>query len=304
MHNTSKRKICTYLFCFIFLLNILFTQTLQSQTTPTVFPTDSLAENSPEDGSLGHKLVYDLKSVAGGVGHMFTGPLRWEKEEFIKAGAFVGASGLLLLADEGASNYFSSQGRGIPEGWHRLGWYMGKPQYNYTFTAGVYLTGLVTKNEKIRRTGVLIIAAATAGGLVQTVTKTLAGRARPAADKGNLYFSPFNNEAKYHSFPSGHTILSTTVVYAISKQFTNPWVKAGILSVGVITPASRLWDNAHWLSDVAIGAGIAVLSVESVDRFLKKKEKYAADRITDPHQKKISWNLKLGYNQIGIVGVF
>lgn len=260
----------------------------------------------PGGGTLGQRFVYDMGSIYRGVLFTYSGPARWQKDDFIKAGAFVAGSGLLLLADEDVARYFSKQGEKVPYGWHKAGWYMGKPQYNYTLTAAIYATGLLTKNEKVRRTGVLIISAATAGGLLQTVLKTAAGRARPGAGEGNMKFEPFSKEEKYHSFPSGHTILSTTLVYAVAKQFNNPWAKAGILSLGLITPVSRMWDNAHWISDVAIGAGLSIVCVEAVDTYLKKKERYEADRLAGVlvPPKKISWNLRAGYNQIGIVGVF
>lgn len=260
--------------------------------------------NVRTDTTFGRRLAYDIKNMFGGVVYTYSAPLHWKKENLPAIGAFIAGTTVLLLMDEGAAPYFKKQGDGIPTDWHHAGWYMGKPQYNYTVTAGIYVAGLITKSEKLRRTGVLIISSATAGGFIQTVSKSLAGRARPEAGYGNMHFKPFASEAKYHSFPSGHTILSTTAIYAISKQFSNPWAKAGILSVGLLTPASRLWDSAHWLSDVGLGIGISVISVEAVDHFLKKNEKYEYEKITDPKRHRISWNFRAGYNQAGIVGVF
>ncbi|WP_116788350.1 phosphatase PAP2 family protein [Flavobacterium psychrotrophum] len=256
------------------------------------------------DTTFGRRLSYDLKNIFGGVVYTYAAPLHWKKENLPAIGAFVAGTTALLFMDEGAAPYFKKQGDGIPIGFHHAGWYMGKPQYNYSVTAGIYLTGLITKSEKLRHAGVLIISSATAGGLIQTVSKSIAGRARPNADYGNMHFKPFASEAKYHSFPSGHTILSTTAIYAISKQFSNPWAKAGILSVGLLTPVSRLWDSAHWISDVGLGIGISVLTVEAVDHFLKKNEKYELEKIKDPKRHRISWNFRAGYNQAGIVGVF
>lgn len=257
-----------------------------------------------ENGNFGHRFAYDMGSIYHSILFTASGPGRWEKGDFVTAGAFIGGSGLLLLADEDVAHYFREQGERVPEGWHKAGWYMGKPQYNYTFSLGVLATGLITKNESIRRTSVLILSASTTAGVMQTILKKAVGRARPGVNEGNLSFKPFDKGEGYHSFPSGHTILSTTVVYAISKQFSNPWAKAGILAVGVLTPVSRMWDNAHWLTDVAIGAGLSIICVESADRYLKLNGRYAKDRMAGPHRKKISWNFQAGYNTVGITGTF
>nr|WP_322625062.1 phosphatase PAP2 family protein [uncultured Flavobacterium sp.] len=272
----------------------------------TLQPADTLAalNPAPEEGTIGHRFAYDMGSIYRGVLFTYSRPAHWQKDDFITAGAFLGSSAFLTLADESMADYFSKQGKKVPEGWHKAGWYMGKPQYNYTFTLGFYAAGLITKNQKIRRAGVVMITAATTGGLLQTVFKQVAGRARPSAGVSHMSFKPFSKEEAYHSFPSGHTILSTTVFYSLSKQFSNPWVKAGFYTAGLLTPASRMWDNAHWISDVFVGAGIGIICVESAERFLKLNERYAADRAAGVKEKKISWNIRAGYNQIGITGTF
>ncbi len=275
------------------------------QPQPTL--TDSIfTGNAPadfENGTLGQRFAYDMGSVYKGILFTYSGPARWKKDDFIKAGAFAGGTALLVLADEDVAHYFRKQGQKVPQEWHHAGWYMGKPQYNYTFSLGLYAAGLLTKNTKIRRTGVVIITAATTGGLLQTVLKSAIGRARPGTGVGNMSFDPFSKSEGYHSFPSGHSILSTTVFYALSKQFSSPWVKAGFYTAGLLTPVSRMWEDAHWISDVVVGAGIAVVCVESAEHFLKKSERYATDRLQGKSTK-ISWNLRAGLNQVGVVGTF
>lgn len=102
---------------------------------------------------------------------------------------------------------------------------------------------MITKNEKLRRTGVLLISSAISAGLLQQVLKSVVGRARPVANLGKDTFDPFNSSRNFHSFPSGHALLAFTNAYAIGKQFKNPWVKAGIYTVGAIPGISRVWDD-------------------------------------------------------------
>ena len=95
-------------------------------------------------------------------------------------------------------------------------------------------------------------------------------------------------------------MLAFTNAYAIAKQFKSPWVKAGIYTVGLIPGVSRLWENQHWFTDVALGVVLSILTVESIDRYLDSKydEKY------NNHAKTVSWNLNFSPNQIGIVARF
>lgn len=97
--------------------------------------------------------------------------------------------------------------------------------------------------------------------------------------------------------PSGHTILAMTNAHAIAKQFKNPWVKAGIYTVGSIPAISRLWEGKHWLSDIVMGAAISILTVESIDRYLDTRynEKY------NDQKKTVHWDINLGLGQVGLV---
>ncbi|MGO3708233.1 MAG: phosphatase PAP2 family protein [Mesonia hippocampi] len=246
---------------------------------------------------------HDAKLMFGGLKYTYSRPFSWGQDDWaIAAGVVVGAAGLNII-DQQTSDFFVKHEPDVPNILKDFGWYFGSPQNNYGITGSVYLFGLFTKNEKIRRTGILMISAASAAGLIQTVSKTVTGRARPS-DGGKFSFKPFSNEGKYHSFPSGHTILSFTTFYALSKQFSNPWVKAGLITAGMISPVSRLLAGAHWLTDVALSLALTVAVVESVDKYLDKEMGSLSEMEARKAKKKISWNLKLGAGSFGITGTF
>lgn len=247
-------------------------------------------------------LKYDASNMAGGFLNAYTQPARWQKDDYIKLGATATGIVLLYFADEEINDFFSKQEPDIPETVKDFGWYFGSPQNNYGLTGAVYLYGLFTDNEQIRQTGVLMITSASAAGLIQQVSKSLTGRARPSSDYGPNHFKPFGGSSEYRSFPSGHTVLSVTTMYALSKQFESPWIKAGFWTVGMIAPVSRLWAGAHWFTDVALSAVMSVAIVEGVDSYLKRNNKYNYPEFQN--KSKISWRLMAGPTQFGIVGVF
>ena len=244
---------------------------------------------------------YDIGNIFNGIGSSYTRPLQWGDKEWITFGSTLSGAGVLYLFDEETSEFAVRQKPGVPSFIRDYGTNFGSPQYNYIITGGVYLTGLFTKDEKLRRTGVLLVASATSAGLLQQLTKSLIGRARPISGKGKGAFDSFNSSRAYHSFPSGHTILAFTNAYAIGKQFKSPWVKGGIYALGLVPGVSRLWDGEHWLSDVALGVAISIFTVESIDKYLDGRY---ANKYSQEKEKKISWNINLGIRKIGVIGQF
>ncbi|TSE07836.1 MULTISPECIES: phosphatase PAP2 family protein [Aquimarina] len=270
--------------------------------TLLVFITTSIhSQDSEGEMTTWQMIKYDGASIYKGVKHTYTQPFRWKGKDWATFGGIVAGTATLLALDEPANEYFTKQGEDIPSGIREVSFRFGKPLLNYGLTSSVYALGLITKNEKIRKTGVLLIASATAGGLLQTVSKTLIGRARPLTGEGNLSFRFYSGgDAGFHSFPSGHAILSVTTAYAIGKQFKNPYIKGGIYAIGMLSPISRLWEGAHWLTDVVLSTALSIVIVDGIDKYLKRTERYAYNN----KENKIRWNLKLGAGQIGIVGQF
>ena len=267
---------------------------------------DSISVDSSEikerKNPIWKNLKYDASNMAGGFLNAYTQPTRWQKDEYIRLGATAAGVTLLYFADDEINDYFHKQESHVPDVIKDFGWYFGSPQNNYGITGAVYLFGLFTNNENIRQTGVLMITSASAAGLIQQLTKSVAGRARPNAGFGSSHFKPLGGSAEYRSFPSGHTVLSVTTMYALSKQFENPWVKAGFWTVGMIAPVSRLWAGAHWFTDIALSTVLSVAIVEGVDNYLKRNQKYNYSEFKP--KKQISWRWVAGPTQFGIVGVF
>ncbi|MDH7447926.1 phosphatase PAP2 family protein [Aquimarina sp. 2201CG14-23] len=245
-------------------------------------------------------LKYDGVSAFGGVKHAYTQPFKWKGKDWATFGGIVAGTALVYFMDEPANAFFTNQEEDIPGFVKETGFRFGKPLVNYGLTTGVYAFGLITKNEKVRKTGVLLIASATAGGIIQTVSKTLAGRARPYTGKGKDSFKFYASEAEYHSFPSGHSILSFTTAYAIAKQFENPYIKGGIYALGLLSPVSRLWSGAHWLTDVTLGIVLSVVIVDGIDNYLNNNDRY----VYDSKKFKIKWDITLGAGQLGVIGRF
>lgn len=291
---------------FFLLFIFVYCTTVFSHQDSLVVIQDSVIVK--KNSTIWQNFKYDAVSIGGGTFHTFTQPIRWKKDDLLILGATATGISLLYLADEETSNFFRRQEEYIPQPVKSFGWAFGRPEASYGLTAGVYFFGLFTDNEEIRELGVLLTTSAIVGGVAQQSMKTIIGRGRPDLEKGKNQFRLFRGGHFYGSFPSGHTMLSSTTIYALSKQFSNPWIKAGLYTVGAITPLQRLWTGAHWLTDVTLSLVMSVAIVESVDNYLKKNRNYnkTMDEVgfDFKEKNKIKWNLSVGANQIGIIGTF
>ncbi|MDO5608059.1 MAG: phosphatase PAP2 family protein [Capnocytophaga sp.] len=253
-----------------------------------------------QEKSTGQKFLYDMGNVFGGMGFAYSRPLHWEGKQWKQTAGVLAGTALLFLVDEEVHAFGSRIEKDIPQWVQDYGWYYGSPQNNYMATGAVYLTGLISNSDKLRRTGVLLLSSASAAGLLQQVSKYAFGRARPRSGDSNTTFRPFEANNDYHSFPSGHAILAFTNAYAIAKQFGNPWVKGGILFVGAVPGLSRIWESAHWISDVALSFAISIATVEAIDRYLDRKY----DQKYNDKKRKVDYQLTFRKNQIGVVMMF
>lgn len=66
------------------------------------------------------------------------------------------------------------------------------------------------------------------------------------------------------SFPSGHTAVTFWSAHVMFKEYNDcsPWISVGGYLMATTTGVFRMLNDAHWFSDVIMGAGIGLLSAE------------------------------------------
>lgn len=125
-----------------------------------------------ESPNLWQDFTYDMGIVFGGVGHAYTRPLQWKGNDFKRLGFVTAGTASLFLIDDDVRTFSQAHVNEVPNVLLEYGDRSGSPQVSYRFQGAVYLTGLFTRNEKLRRTGVLLISSATATGFLQQVRVT------------------------------------------------------------------------------------------------------------------------------------
>ena len=79
-----------------------------------------------------------------------------------------------------------------------------------------------------------------------------------------------------HSMPSGHTSFAFAAATILHREYgyISPWISVGGYATATATQFLRVHNNAHWINDIYIGAGIGIVSTNFAyflaDRILGK----------------------------------
>lgn len=117
------------------------------------------------------------------------------------------------------------------------------------------IVGFEAKNHWFDQTKNMVFSSVGTGIIVHSF-KLLIGKKRPDGSSNN-------------SFPSGHTsntFVGATALYQEFKGSTPLYAYSGFLISGT-TGGLRVMNNRHWVSDVVVGAGVAILVTNLVYHF-------------------------------------
>lgn len=224
----------------------------------------------------------DVERFAEGLYHNLSSPLRWKKTDWATTAVVIGSTAVISAFDEPVNRL--SQGKQQPflDAVNDVGYLYGSPYSGMIVTGGFYLTGLAIKNEWAREAGLALGTAFTTSTLLICAFKPILGRARPGNETGSYDFHPFSKKAKFHSLPSGHAVIAYTLSFVLAKRINNKPLKILFYTLAASTAFCRLYSNAHWLSDVALGGAIAWFSASgtvghlATNRFKRNRQTHVS----------------------------
>ena len=114
-------------------------------------------------------------------------------------------------------------------------------------------------------------------GAATALIKGLAGRARPYVsldtNAHDFRFGRGFNRGGYQSFPSGHTSAAFAAASVVTSESQRWWprqtwlVAPAMYGGATLVGVSRMYNNAHWASDVVLGAALGTFSGIKVVRY-------------------------------------
>jgi len=112
------------------------------------------------------------------------------------------------------------------------------------------LAGVKSKHGLVDGTALYVLSEAIMGVSTYSV-KHIVGRERP-------------NGGDKFSFPSGHTANAFAAAEFLNQEYrdVSPWIGYAGYAAATATGVLRMYNNAHWLSDVVAGAGFGIASTK------------------------------------------
>jgi membrane-associated phospholipid phosphatase len=170
-----------------------------------------------------------------------------------------GVSGLMFLDNAVRSGAQDLRGGGT-NGFASTVRHFGQPEVYGTAALGLITAGLVARDAEVLGAGRRLAASlALTSGVIYT-GKALFGRARP----DDLVYDgdDFGILSGRGSLPSGHTAMAFALATSLSDDINRPWATVGLYTAAGAVGWSRINDNRHWLSDVAAGAVLGIVSAK------------------------------------------
>jgi membrane-associated phospholipid phosphatase len=256
--------------------------------TIAVAVTACILSARPADAqSVGNMLKDDATYLVRDIGSVLVSPLHGSGKDWATFAGAMGLFGVTMLADQEASNWVlrqDSAGRfGAIEELRRGGvLFTGK--YVVPPVAGLYIAGIVLKNQGMRDAVMGCAASWVAQSPPRKLLAGFFGRARPDTTKNDpARFEPndpqiwdlgWKDDWNMRSFPGGHIANVMGCASFWANRFDLGGVgEAALYAVATGVGVGRMADGGHWLSDQVIGAILGyAIGKEVAHRQLKRRD--------------------------------
>lgn len=201
---------------------------------------------------------------------------RWDKKKTWKASALIGMGGVLYWKDEQIRRSSIFNQNKIKDDIAFGAEKFGNPLYTTLGVASFVGVGAITKNQRLKNLSIEVMEVFVLSTITNQVIKNLANRHRPRANNGAYEWDGPTIGGDNKSFFSGHTTAAFgfATVFAEEYKETNPWVPYIAYSAASLTALSRIYDDAHWSSDVFFGAALGYFYAKIVHKFHSSKKGY------------------------------
>lgn len=164
---------------------------------------------------------------------------------------------------------------------------MGSPG-GLALSSTVYLVGRLSGDREVSAMGLHTAESILLAEFITNGIKHVAGRARPSQDPDDAsdftFLGGFQDD-EHRSFPSGHSTAAFAFAAAASTELGERWpqhrmvVGTVLFSGATLVGLSRMYNNRHWASDVAMGAAVGSFTGWKVVRYTRRHPQNPVDRL-------------------------
>jgi membrane-associated phospholipid phosphatase len=181
-------------------------------------------------------------------------PITWRGSDWAIAGAAAAGLAGLFALDEDIKHFSQDNRSGTTDSIAKVFKPFGEVYYMGGASVALWAVGEMTDNVRMQRVGLNAAQAILSAQALVEATKFIGSRLRPIASDNSWDF--FSSDSSANSFSSGHVATAFAFATVVSQEYKTdyPWVPWVAYTIAAGTGFSRINDNAHWASDVALGA--------------------------------------------------
>lgn len=195
--------------------------------------------------------------------YLVSRPLHWNRTDWLRAGAVMGAVGLAYAFDEQLVDAVSEQDDGPIRWLSDLGADvepMAQIEKMQNWCLGSVAAGYVLGWQPATDVGWDLLTSYYLSSAVKTGFMELTGRSRPRTGRGKDAF----RLGEGRSFPSGHTSNAFQTATILSHHIDRWWATVPLYSLATAVAVERIHSRKHWASDVIFGAAFGTAMARGI----------------------------------------
>lgn len=205
-------------------------------------------------------------------GRIIASPLKWKGKDWLVFGSVTAGTAALVLTDSETRAWIRDAKSPFLDDVSK---YVGEPFGRSTIVLPavglLYIGSRVAGDDKLAVASLDGLQATLIAGGATFVLKHLLHRRAPDTDDNtadpNVWMGPWPLRSDFTSFPSAHTSIAFGIASVFSEHYReHKWVGRVLYTLAGITALSRVYDNAHWFSDVFAGAAIGIYVGKTITR--------------------------------------
>jgi len=206
-----------------------------------------------------------LRRIWSDTKYVFSSPLRMTEADLKPLSYFALTTGGLILLDETIKDLVYPEPKDGSR--HEMKEFFFNFKILGDLTSLLPISGIAfagghfLKDTRLKETGFMMMESTLVSGLVTQVLKRSFGRRRPRySDSAYDFNGPaYPIGENLNSFPSGHTTIAFAAASVVAEQYPSMPVKITAYGLAGLVGIQRMYEGAHWASDVFVGATIGTL---------------------------------------------
>jgi membrane-associated phospholipid phosphatase len=148
---------------------------------------------------------------------------------------------------------------------------LGRARYLIPAMAAAVVVPRLAGRRDLSNAALRVALGYLAADAAESALKPLVGRHRPDSTGRPWRFHALARTEEWHSLPSAHTVHAFAIAAGLAEETHRPWIAAAAYTAASAVALQRIYTQAHWSSDVAVSATLAIAASRSTISALKRR---------------------------------